>query len=1229
MRKHVFITALLAALVLCVSASAWAAQTGGYTIDSMTTAYKTVYSADVHAGYFASIVIRANLKNYESKDNAPNYAVSADTLTWSVTNSDGALLRCKVVSLDKYEEVSTMDISDMGYAESTATPYRVKLVGTIAKAGTVKVKAALSGKSMKANNGTLTSEVEITFTATSRDNGTVIKTNETGDDAPAEDVSASSIAPDSDTHDPRDPASREWNGLFPPFTLNTSGDAASGVKASVSWAKPEDFTAGVSTDTIVATVKGPATGINVYIAAKDTVKLYGIEKTAAVDIPLTSKNISLYNIPFRVTVIDDSKNIATGDKKKDKDVTTTVTVAFNGGNFEYKGFPLTISAWNANNADKPAAKTVKLNITPNDSTPEWGTGRITYAAILVGATATTTTVTGPMTGVYFASNYTEWISSTWRATYNSLPYTSAYYYVGTSDFDYPILKNDSGKPLEVKYYFKNGVRKRYEYNSANITAGIYPLYSTYNNTSFGTDTYGAWAYGTNGGNGYKVEQRGKYWHAKVPTVFYVVATKNETYTQTTYTGGTYKPVKSVDFTSMDLKAKHEIIVGIYPEKEKEEQGGSVTTTTYNVLAPAPYTITAKTPKDEGIRVSITQPKFDYLGEVTTLGAVTIFGTLSNTTKETKNAISLTAQNPSTKKKATLKTTVVSKTPPSFKKLQDFTFDESVLGDTATDEAFVSSYGYSDTRKKLKTKRVIMPKLPKAKLKASTGSKTITYKLGLYDEDGEADWKTAYSYTRSKFTEDAELWDYMYGYVVTHDLASGGGYGEQFNEELEANLLAHGMSFDAKKCAIVLVEKGGKTTPTLNEDGSNFASLDLVITAMNEVGAAQAWADLPITGEKPKVADKSLVLTGSVEKGDVFKFKLLGGKTAAESVTEEGGSINVRSYTAKDADTKVLSDWGLELVNYDTMYILVSDEVSFDAGEEIPAYSTAYTKIVDTGDYDNPGNAVVATTTDGVTTYTAGSSGATLLSGDTWVRSKDISYINYGLVQVIDPDKLAEVVQKAKSADSKGKATKKLEKGSKVNLILDNLGAAAKGKITVCLESDIKSAGDRARYNNTSSNGALPANNSALPAVNTAAPEIARITGTLPDSEADSDSDTEEDVTVTIGAPRTVANLTAGQKAFLTEKGYTVIAVLPEISANADGQQEFDVTLDEDAPEGAKLVYVPFPKNAQPSDDDSIADFYDADGQAIEEVPAEKDITVSPWLREGVIYEPVIAAKSAE
>ena len=202
---------LLAAFILSLSSSAWAAGKGGCTIDSMTTAYKTIYSADVHAGYFANIVVRVNLKNYESGENAPDYAVSADTLTWSLETLSGTLVRAKIVSVDKYEEVSTVDISNMGYAESTAVPYRVKLAGTISGDAVIRVIAALSGTNMQANDGVVVKSVDITFSSSSTATAYV-----TDSSAAAEDIKASSIEANSDTHDPRDPESQEWDGLEMP-----------------------------------------------------------------------------------------------------------------------------------------------------------------------------------------------------------------------------------------------------------------------------------------------------------------------------------------------------------------------------------------------------------------------------------------------------------------------------------------------------------------------------------------------------------------------------------------------------------------------------------------------------------------------------------------------------------------------------------------------------------------------------------------------------------------------------------------------------------------------------------------------------------------------------------------------------------------------------------------------------------------------------------------------------
>ena len=88
----------------------------------------------------------------------------------------------------------------------------------------------------------------------------------------------------------------------------------------------------------------------------------------------------------------------------------------------------------------------------------------------------------------------------------------------------------------------------------------------------------------------------------------------------------------------------------------------------------------------------------------------------------------------------------------------------------------------------------------------------------------------------------------------------------------------------------------------------------------------------------------------------------------------------------------------------------------------------------------------------------------------------------------------------------------------------------------------------------------------------------------------------------------------------------MIAVLPEVSANVDGQQEIAVELYENAPVGAKLVWLPFPKDVEETEDDRIADFYDEEGAPIENVPDGRNITVSAWMRPGVTYLPVIAAE---
>ena len=91
-------------------------------------------------------------------------------------------------------------------------------------------------------------------------------------------------------------------------------------------------------------------------------------------------------------------------------------------------------------------------------------------------------------------------------------------------------------------------------------------------------------------------------------------------------------------------------------------------------------------------------------------------------------------------------------------------------------------------------------------------------------------------------------------------------------------------------------------------------------------------------------------------------------------------------------------------------------------------------------------------------------------------------------------------------------------------------------------------------------------------------------------------------------------------------GYLVAAVLPELTVNESGMHEIDISLDEDTPEGAELVWLAFAEKGKESDDDEIAEFYNEEGEEITKVPASRKITVSAWLNKGVKYSPIIAVR---
>ena len=110
----------------------------------------------------------------------------------------------------------------------------------------------------------------------------------------------------------------------------------------------------------------------------------------------------------------------------------------------------------------------------------------------------------------------------------------------------------------------------------------------------------------------------------------------------------------------------------------------------------------------------------------------------------------------------------------------------------------------------------------------------------------------------------------------------------------------------------------------------------------------------------------------------------------------------------------------------------------------------------------------------------------------------------------------------------------------------------------------------------------------------------------------------------VGNSYSFADYALPELTLANSEGYVVVAVLPEISVDVSRMYEFDVALSDDVPEGAELVYLA--NSDSPSDDDEIAEFYDAEGEPITAVPESRLITISVWLNPHTVYKPIIAIK---
>ena len=917
-------------------------------------------------------------------------------------------------------------------------------------------------------------------------------------------------------YDPRNPYGYAWDGIDPVLSNDINVKSYDYGKAKPKLGKIQKaeltFTPGDSSDTLVVPIVGPVTKVDVYIAVKDAKKLYPASADKITkDIQLTRENIGLYSIPFRITSYDFAKT-ATGSTAKDiqkawKKAESSVTLSFNGAYLEYKSFPITFALSNTNNSSNPTKKAVKLNIGSEFSTPAW-----TYN---VASREITTSLD---------------VAEKMVAKKSWDQYVTKYIPVRVED-----------KALSIDNYY--------------VTAASWdmeiPAKASFDVVFQSTD---------------------KVYYV-IPSFARAISDDGISFT-TSEDNRTNKRVYTTKWGKTPSYYYHPFdILTVLEKKDKPEAAAAVggdtvesIDETFTVSADfAPYAITVKpaltdTAKftkffENGYKVTLVQPVYDYLGSVKSNGYVRIQGVPKEKEKESKLGITLTATNPSTKKKAAAKVTAMGKIVPYF---------EEKNTTKINGEQWIS------------TKRVQAGKVPSAKFKAK-GSKTISYYLGnYYLDDGQ-------------LVENEKVDD-----EYTHDV-------------LAKKLAALGLSFDAKK-GVYAPDKTKLNTPTLNEKGDAFKSLDIVVTAANNVGTSQVWAALPITGAKPALVDKEAEFTSPA----LYAYTTFALKAGQDEVNASTTTANVKA--TESGTTSTLAQYGLTMVTYDEFIVGVKSTDTFAKGASITdKYGKAWTpKSADYAVVSGEAKPVKNTSGD-ITGYVASTDNVMIYNGKVdGVVSPDARLKNQGIIQITNLSLFTT------------KGTSKTANGVKVNVALENLGAAGKGSLKVKVPDA-----------SASSSGALPgsfkalaengSSSSAAKAKTNGTAGYAHNNGALPDDAETEES--EEEAAVTVGEPRTAADLTAGQQAYLAAKGLKVIAVLPEISANVEGQQKFDVVLDEDAPEDAKMVYVPFPQNAEETEDDSIADFYGADGEPIEEVPAEKAITAAPWLRADVVYQPVIAAEA--
>lgn len=463
--------------------------------------------------------------------------------------------------------------------------------------------------------------------------------------------------------------------------------------------------------------------------------------------------------------------------------------------------------------------------------------------------------------------------------------------------------------------------------------------------------------------------------------------------------------------------------------------------------------------------------------------------------------------------------------------------------------------------------------------------------------------------------------------ITWGIDDAGGEGAITAADLKET---YGIELDEDKGKL----EGTPEHATVTDEGK-YEPVVVYVYAENSAGSNDAVpVTIGVTGSKPKLASnsKSLTLTTNEALADDTAIQLEADEIDAEElvwkVEEKGKQKTLSDYVAGltlNADGTITGTPTAAVKNVSVPLIIShygneqKASVKISVVDPKPEFASDGEYTIDLGEVevDDKKKTKDAVTATLEVTLTEGTV-ATGASKITWKASKP------------DENVVTVKLENATPADAhynKVKITATIAKGKNMSSYMEE--DAVKGFTT----SFTLTATNSGRTTDKSAEQEITIKVNGGGETSATSPEDETIGETR---ELEDDVVTDDELTrelgegeLTIGTERTVGMLTSGQAAILDEGRFVIAAILPEISATADGQYGLEVDLAENVKPGAKLYWFAFPKDAPDSEDDAIIDFFEVNGTDTEVVPENRVVVAYPWFRAGVTYGPVIAVKAED